>query len=713
MATTALQASGSGGIYYALACVGSYTSVESGACSNASSPLSQRCAWGLGDSCQLCPRGALCPGGQRLWPRPGFWASSESALPEDLVACAEPDAFMRCPGSLAAGALAGSFPCGAGYRTGTVGCAGCADGFYPTSSGACEACPAVGFVTGIVLPIAQVVGGAALVTAALATLVHLLTRRSGGTLRGSLERTMQLVAWLWMALQVLVQAGRAAQTTAPPALSAFFRGLAVLQFEGVAANQACLSAFPFVTQWSQLGLIAALYTLLFAAAVSKAAIARGCWLRQSPLKSQPPHPQRCLWLVALAGLSLKALLVFFAMVSNTVLTMLTCTNASLTVRGYFALAQDGQALLAAATAAQGSSGALSSGSTALLAPGGFSLLSAYARGAVQLRALPPMLAASAGALLNAPLTVPVLASDPFTVCYEAQHARLYRACWAAFVLYCLAFPLASLVGVYTRLDARMRSVSVVGSERAAQWNRVRGVWHPLLGRLAACLRGERELGTYSEAQQLHQVRVLAHDNPLRAAAAAAHDASPCGAVAAEPPLAPEENALAAARMLLDSSPKATSESLLAGWTVGNTVPSRFAFTQLDQVVLIVLSVSVAYNTQSSGFGGRSLDALLVTQAGGLAASLIVTLAAAVLVWRAAPFPAAFAWKTRIKASIYLLAGLSAVTYFVSWWSAVVARPCDVFSCAPRPRNGPLSACSWCRCTVASRAACALPLIPSQ
>jgi hypothetical protein len=69
------------GIYYVAKCQGDYTDPATGACLNATDPASARCAFGVGDSCQLCFQGALCPGGNRAWPLPGYWSPSETQPP--------------------------------------------------------------------------------------------------------------------------------------------------------------------------------------------------------------------------------------------------------------------------------------------------------------------------------------------------------------------------------------------------------------------------------------------------------------------------------------------------------------------------------------------------------------------------------------------------------------------------------------------------------
>ncbi|KNC54757.1 uncharacterized protein AMSG_01608 [Thecamonas trahens ATCC 50062] len=83
--------------------------------------------FGRGTACAPCPTGAVCPGGFRLWPKPGYWTPSEDA--GFVVPCAAP-ATERCVGGKDA-------TCGPGY-TGQL-CAGCASGYYQLGS-RCVAC---------------------------------------------------------------------------------------------------------------------------------------------------------------------------------------------------------------------------------------------------------------------------------------------------------------------------------------------------------------------------------------------------------------------------------------------------------------------------------------------------------------------------------------------------------------------------------------------
>ena len=176
------------GIYYAASCAASglYTDPSSGVCAKADNPAAANCAFGSGGNCvqvrcagfhsrrvriqtarfaPQCPRGALCPGGSRAWPLPGYYTTSESS--GVVLSCLPPDPTSRCVVRRAAVAAAlpqpppslllpphrscegwnsttGLSQCGAAYRQGSYLCESCADGYYPASDGSCSACPPSG-----------------------------------------------------------------------------------------------------------------------------------------------------------------------------------------------------------------------------------------------------------------------------------------------------------------------------------------------------------------------------------------------------------------------------------------------------------------------------------------------------------------------------------------------------------------------------------------
>ena len=82
--------------------------------------------FGRGSDCVDCPEGGICPGGYRIWPKPGYWNPDESS--GYVYKC---DPAERCLGGP-------NSECGPGYKGDY--CGQCADDFFPMNGG-CEACP--------------------------------------------------------------------------------------------------------------------------------------------------------------------------------------------------------------------------------------------------------------------------------------------------------------------------------------------------------------------------------------------------------------------------------------------------------------------------------------------------------------------------------------------------------------------------------------------
>jgi hypothetical protein len=242
-----LSASGSssrGGIYYVLSCSASglWTDPATGACANASHPASYRCAFGAGAACTDCPAGAMCPGGYRLWPRPGYWAATEGAT--SVLPCPPPDPTARCPGWGAEGPGGAAAACGPGYLAGSFLCQACAPRYYPSDVGDCAACPVISGawdryrgLLGLLAGIAAFVG-----VVAAALYVTLLCCVRGGSLAGGARQLVGLGIWTLTTLQVVSQVSRVSSPSLPPLLAGLYRGVAVLQFAGIVLPPACTGA---------------------------------------------------------------------------------------------------------------------------------------------------------------------------------------------------------------------------------------------------------------------------------------------------------------------------------------------------------------------------------------------------------------------------------------------------------------------------------------
>ena len=176
---------------------------------------------------------------------------------------------------------ADAFACGAGYLTGSVGCAGCAPGYYP-SSGSCVNCPETNLFRDVIFPVAAILLIGFAVVGVFTGISLYCSRKYGGTVRSSLVRSGQLLVWMLTALQMLITIGRSVPENAPAIVTRLFSGLSKLQFQGVVLNQACTPGLvPFSAQWAQYATIGFGYVL--AAAAASAQFCRVCFCT-------PPSP---------------------------------------------------------------------------------------------------------------------------------------------------------------------------------------------------------------------------------------------------------------------------------------------------------------------------------------------------------------------------------------------------------------------------------------
>lgn len=194
-----------------------FTDPNSGSCNNVSDAASYLCAYGSGTTCSLCPSNGLCPGGQRLWPRAGYFTFSETDA--NLQKCDDPDASTRCVGW---DADVGVTICGVAYRQGSYLCEACADGYYPASDGTCAACPLNSSTwdrfKGLVFVFISVV----VTVLVVFILLSLLVRRYGGSLERSTVHAGNLFVWSVKTVQVIAQVAAVTSSSLPPFLAWVF-----------------------------------------------------------------------------------------------------------------------------------------------------------------------------------------------------------------------------------------------------------------------------------------------------------------------------------------------------------------------------------------------------------------------------------------------------------------------------------------------------------
>ena len=182
-------------------------------------------------------------GGPRAWPLPGYWSAGETSI--HVYPCAIPSTF-RCPGW---DPSKGQAQCGEGYRQGSPKCAVCDDGFYP-EDGICRLCPANSGQNYSVrlLPLFIAAGIGLAMFILLVFLLRWLFRAHGVAATGArlLKLPFDYVLWLFVAFQLLAQAGRSSAPGAPSELRRVFDVIQLVQldFGGVAPPQ-CTEGSPF------------------------------------------------------------------------------------------------------------------------------------------------------------------------------------------------------------------------------------------------------------------------------------------------------------------------------------------------------------------------------------------------------------------------------------------------------------------------------------
>lgn len=232
---------GSGGgspIYYSPSCGGDFTDPSAGACAVASSAAATGVKCGFisleTGTCSVCPAGAICPGGVRVWPQLGLWVSNEYS--QAPISCAPP-AEQRCVGW---NTTTGRTQCGPTYRQGSSQCSVCASGCYLTAGGSCEYCPSALTTLDRVRPALSVLGALLCIFIVVAILVLTVQRiYVKGTLAGGLTRSFEFLLALFEVLRLIAVMGRNASPNLPSFILSYYTQLRVVLFEGFTLPPAC------------------------------------------------------------------------------------------------------------------------------------------------------------------------------------------------------------------------------------------------------------------------------------------------------------------------------------------------------------------------------------------------------------------------------------------------------------------------------------------
>ena len=563
------------------------------------------CAYGAGAACAPCPTDrALCPGGNTLLPKPGFWAPLPNSPPGDLVQC-PPPAAARCPG-WAPGAL-GARPaaCAAGYAG--ASCAACAPGFFPLQ-GACSECSPL---SSLAAPLQFIGGLAALGGALFLVAQHALAAQRRGRAPpplcgegGSLPAVGALLVWAWAALQTLsaLFSQAVADRTVPPPLVGAFSAFSALQFQGVAAAPACSAGGdPFASLWAATG---AAYGAVGVGTLCVAALSLLPPGRPSAPLAPPPRPASA----ARAALALVAL--FFAvgygaLVGIAVSALACSAPTALSVADYAATRGDSAALAAQRVGAFGAP-----------LPTMALLRSAAAD---------PVFAAQAGLaqLLASQVSVPLLAADPNTVCGEGVHIRARAAGLALLILLAGGLPALVLGSLFA----------------AGELKGLRRLWPGTGGEGVGGEGGEKAEAVFAAAPQY------------------------AAAEASSPPTAPTPASLVVAALwkkeLTGRAQWLTAQDwLLTALCTGATTYAGTAAT-LNAYLACVRAAAplptlprAAYAHSPTSHRRPQLNSYQMTMA-------VALLGSALLLWRLQPSVERLRWQTTIRVALCVLAGAAA------------------------------------------------------
>jgi outer membrane protein assembly factor BamB len=419
------------GFYLTEACTASgFLDPALGLCLNSSDPRYAQCAFGAGSQCRSCPPGALCPGGYRAWPLPGYYTGIEST--GDISACPAP-ALQRCTGWNASVA---EVQCGNGYKQSFM-CAACATNYYPALDGVCKPCPvATNPVVDIILPMAIFFGGLVAACVTIYCALLLVARVRGASTADLPKRMAQLGAWVFMTVQVVSQVGQAAGPGLPPIVLSVYNQLAIFQFHGAALPSACVPGFPFLDEVLSMSFV--LFVLCCAATIAILLAGPGDNLGAPIVLADPtpilvslPAPatpsrspfttsgklnisdsqqtiRRRQLLGSLFRVCVLGLAVLYATVTNSVISVLHCTTVNVSGSAYAAL----------------------------------------------IGVLPSLTRARTSAAVS----VSLLQSNPSIVCYTGSHVSVAALAWVTLLLYCIAYPLVT-VWLVTRRMTRMQARS--------------------------------------------------------------------------------------------------------------------------------------------------------------------------------------------------------------------------------------------------------------
>jgi hypothetical protein len=602
----------------------------SGPCMNESSGAF--CAYMQDGVCAPCPLGAMCPGHPYIFPKKGYWSA---AFPTDpLVEKCPPPSAVRCPGF---NILMFSLTCGVGY-TGRR-CSACSKRFYnaindSTGEAICLPCNLerkIQYLPTLYFFIC-LFGLGCVITLASWT----IARRYGGSIVGSMKRSIKFIMFVFLCAQYLVQVGKATKTAAgiAPIFRLILKWLEALQFSGLTLPPECLNSPPFSNELAQMGLMLGALGFLFLVTMVWAGVLalgrQAGWKLDISFRIQTKaigmsSRRRLIFNAALASifkarvfrkLASLTIAAMFALVCNTCLGILKCDVAKpVRVQMYLGLVHDGSAIRRANIDC----------------------------GAAECLSHPPV----PTAVLQQLISVSVVSKYPGFVCGEAEHrvARIMAIVTLVFVT--VIYPLVTSTFLYIRLRQIVKRLKETGKGEHI-------LLHP-------CLR-RKGSGCINQSTVRQGSSVVGQPTYRPGAASKKQDA----ALFTRNPSADNE----AKYGVVNSDPcinEADADPYFEPLAETVLLPSGFYFMQLHQVLAFSLSISLTYLDQLQHAWWRlCLNSLTIL---GLLALLFIT----------KPYRPSEKFSAHVQISLLALTYFVALTGFTGTLSSPNIRPSSMLA----------------------------------
>jgi len=309
------------GVFVTTRCTAAgFSDPATGVCTNASHPDARRCAFGAGAECRVCPAHALCPGGYRAWPLPGYTTAREDS--GVIVACLPPAG--RCAGWDAA---AGAGRCGAPFAGGAGGAG--APPPHAAAGGTRRPRPPAPPPRGGGAPCGGPPGGAVGCTVLAVVVVYAAAAVVGGKVTASGDRVVALLSWSFTVMQLVASMSLAAAPSLPSFVAPVYAAINVFAFSGLTLPSSCMPGFAFVNEVSQLGVVLALVVLRAVAEVVESRWSAGTAAVRAAAaaavaKGDTPAAVSVGFVPKLLRLHAVLLAVMYGPVVNTVVDLLYC-----------------------------------------------------------------------------------------------------------------------------------------------------------------------------------------------------------------------------------------------------------------------------------------------------------------------------------------------------------------------------------------------------